>query len=122
MPRKDPDKQRAYVREWVKRDREKRPELYREKSRRQGRELREQVIAAYGGACACCREDRVEFLALDHIDGGGAEHRRRASRGGRAVYREVRAAGFPKDKFRLLCHNCNMSRGFYGYCPHEVTP
>ena len=21
--------------------------------------------------------------------------------------------------FQVLCHNCNMSKGFYGYCPHE---
>jgi radical SAM protein with 4Fe4S-binding SPASM domain len=26
---------------------------------------------------------------------------------------------YPKDLFRLLCHNCNMARGCYGYCPHE---
>ena len=28
-------------------------------------------------------------------------------------------AGFPKDKYRLLCHNCNQSMGWYGYCPHQ---
>jgi hypothetical protein len=21
--------------------------------------------------------------------------------------------------YRVLCHNCNLARGFYGYCPHE---
>lgn len=24
---------------------------------------------------------------------------------------------YPKG-FQILCHNCNMSKGFYGYCPH----
>jgi hypothetical protein len=21
--------------------------------------------------------------------------------------------------FRVLCHNCNLAIGFYGYCPHH---
>jgi hypothetical protein len=21
--------------------------------------------------------------------------------------------------YRVLCHNCNMALGFYGYCPHH---
>jgi hypothetical protein len=25
--------------------------------------------------------------------------------------------GFP-DGYRVLCHNCNMALGQYGYCPH----
>jgi hypothetical protein len=26
---------------------------------------------------------------------------------------------FP-DGFQVLCHNCNMSIGLYGYCPHQT--
>jgi hypothetical protein len=26
--------------------------------------------------------------------------------------------GYP-DTFQLLCHNCNLARGFYGTCPHQ---
>lgn len=29
-----------------------------------------------------------------------------------------RRNGYPKG-FRVLCHNCNMAIGFYGYCPHS---
>lgn len=25
---------------------------------------------------------------------------------------------FPKG-YRILCHNCNLSKSFYGYCPHQ---
>jgi hypothetical protein len=25
---------------------------------------------------------------------------------------------FPQG-FRILCHNCNQARGYYGICPHE---
>lgn len=30
---------------------------------------------------------------------------------------------WPKG-FRVLCHNCNSSLGYYGYCPHRrnTTP
>ncbi len=84
------------------------------------RELRQETIAAYGGRCACCGEDHVEFLGIDHIDGKGAEHRRALGiKGGTPMYRWLRDHGYPKDNFQLLCHNCNQARGFYGYCPHE---
>jgi hypothetical protein len=32
---------------------------------------------------------------------------------------KVKAAGYPKDRYQLLCHNCNMAKGFYGLCPHQ---
>jgi hypothetical protein len=36
------------------------------------------------------------------------------------MYTWLRNQGYPNG-FRTLCHNCNLARGFYGYCPHEVT-
>ena len=27
---------------------------------------------------------------------------------------------FPKG-FQVLCHNCNLAKGFYGKCPHEKS-
>lgn len=82
--------------------------------------LRSDALEAYGGKCECCGESRSEFLALDHIDGGGTKERRElASNTSSGVYRLARDAGFPKDKYRLLCHNCNQSMGWYGYCPHQ---
>ncbi len=27
---------------------------------------------------------------------------------------------YPKNDFRILCWNCNCSRGFSGYCPHAL--
>jgi hypothetical protein len=79
-----------------------------------------ELIAAYGGKCAClgCNESRWEFMTLDHIYGDGAEHKRRLKTS-RMVYREVRKLGYPKDRYRLLCFNCNCCRGAMGYCPHE---
>jgi len=80
------------------------------------RSQRDAVLAAYGGRCACCGEDAREFLAIDHIDGGGNAHRRSA--GIKTLTRWLIKNSFPKG-FRVLCHNCNMARGIYGYCPHS---
>jgi len=73
----------------------------------------------YGGAhCLCCGENHFEFLTLDHIGGGGAEHKRQlAVSGGYALYRRLKKQGFPSG-LRVLCWNCNCSLGMYGYCPH----
>lgn len=88
--------------------------------------LRAETLQAYGHACACagCTEIRAEFLAIDHTNGDGAAHRREICGqnklfGGTRIYGWLKKRGFPKDRFRLLCHNCNLARGFYGYCPHE---
>lgn len=85
------------------------------------RERREQVLAAYGGACMCCGEREPAFLAVDHINGGGNAHRRSLNRNGKIVgssnfYRWLVNNGFPSD-FQLLCHNCNFAKS-HGGCPH----
>jgi hypothetical protein len=86
------------------------------------RRLRAKVINAYGGKCVCCSESRIEFLALDHKDGHGNENRRAMGRsgGGAPFYVWAMKNNFP-DIFQILCHNCNFSRGAYGYCPHMTT-
>ncbi len=89
---------------------------------RRNREMRTRCIQAYGGSCACCGEDRYEFLALDHVNGGGNAHRRalKHQAHGRNFYLWLIRNEFPSDPpMRVLCHNCNMAIGLYGYCPHE---
>jgi len=82
--------------------------------------LRMEVLLHYSAGdlrCACpgCTVTEFEFLALDHVNGGGAAHRREV--GQSAVYQRLKQDGFPAG-FRVLCHNCNASHGYYGYCPH----
>lgn len=79
--------------------------------------LRKELFEAYGNKCACCGETHREFFAVDHINGGGTSEKKKI--GTRPLYLKIRAEGFPKDKYQILCHNCNMSIGFYGYCPHH---
>lgn len=124
------DARNAAARQWKATNHEK----HLEGSRRYGREHKEEISAkrktdrrtlkqtvldAYGGTCACCGERAFEFLTLDHINGDGADHRRvLASRQSAVLYRHLIAASFPSG-FRVLCFNCNSARGFYGYCPHH---
>lgn len=98
--------------------RRKHRDACRQRSREHSQALRQKVVLAYGGKCACCGESTIEFLVIDHIAGDGAEHRKSIGGSG-ALYGWLRNNGYPKDNFRLLCHNCNSARGLYGYCPHE---
>lgn len=82
-------------------------------------ELRAEVLAAYGGKCTCCAESHSDFLSIDHVNNDGAAHRREMRQaGGYNFYLWLRARGFPRDRFQLLCHNCNFAKGKYGSCPH----
>lgn len=96
---------------------EKRTEILA-KLREAGRQLKHEVIDAYGGRCACCGESAIEFMTIDHTDGGGSDHRKKTGKG-RGIYKDLKARGFPKDGFQVLCFNCNIALGFYGYCPHR---
>ena len=92
------------------------------KNKRQTRERKLAVLKAYGGECVCCGESTFEFLSIDHVRGGGDAHRREivANRGYVDIYRWLKEHKCPQDgRFQLLCFNCNMAKGFYGYCPHR---
>lgn len=89
-----------------------------ERLRQKNREFKIKVVEAYGGKCECCGETIVEFLTIDHINNDGALHRRKVGKGKR-IYKDLLTLGCPKDNYRLLCFNCNIVRGFYGYCPHK---
>lgn len=88
-------------------------------SKRALRKSREEALARYGGSCACCGEARYEFLAIDHRNGGGNRHRLSGKfTPGNGFIKWLKRNGWPKG-FRVLCHNCNSSLGYYGYCPHQ---
>ena len=84
--------------------------------------LRLAAIHAYGGECACCGEKRFEFLAIDHIKGGGRKDRARFKNNHYVWYRYLRDNEWPQGEYQILCHNCNASKGYYGACPHISYP
>jgi hypothetical protein len=83
------------------------------------RELKQRIIAAYGGKCECCLDSNFEFLTIDHINGGGTKDR--IGKAGAGFYAWLEKNGFPKSEYRLLCMNCNFAMGKYGHCPHKST-
>jgi len=81
--------------------------------------LKKEVMAHYGGRCACCGESNIEFLTIDHANGDGRLHRAVVGKG-KLMYADIKRRGFPDDQgYRVLCLNCNTSLGFNGYCPHD---
>lgn len=75
------------------------------------------AITRLGGKCACCDDDQLEFLQLDHKNGGGTAHRKKLSLGAfyywaaTAPLREVKAI------LRILCANCHHAISTRGQCP-----
>ena len=67
------------------------------------------VLAAqsgYGGKCLFCGEDRPETLVFHHVNGGGAEHRKKA--GGSAGFQKWLIENNFPDDIVLLCANCHL--------------
>ena len=110
----------AYMKKWSKNNRDKRRSICNKSSKKLYDKRRIQVLEYYGGRppkCACCGENHIEFLGIDHIKGGGVKHRKKIKSKYNNIYSFLVRNNFPKG-FRVLCYNCNLSRGFYGYCPH----
>lgn len=68
-------------------------------------------------ACQCCGITDYEFLTIDHINGGGIEHRKVVPAD--KLPKWLKANGWP-DGYRILCFNCNNCYGLYGFCVHQL--
>lgn len=123
----NPERHRENVTRWRREFKLRDPEGYTAYNREAGKKYRlkikAEMVEAYGGHCICCRETRIEFLTINHKYGGGAKHRRslpgRERNGGIGFYFWLKKQGWPQDDYDLNCFNCNCSKGFLGYCPHE---
>ena len=131
MPYKDPEKHRSVERERYRNHRNEilprkqaynslhRERIQADKRARRAR-LKLEVLNAYGGPqCVCCGELNIEFLTLDHPAKDGPEHRAQLGLGRRGgpLYDALKKQNFPPG-LRVLCSNCNVALGNYGYCPH----
>lgn len=82
--------------------------------------IRKACICHYGGQhpkCDCCGIGDYEKLVIDHIAGGGCEHRRAEGIHGRFIYQWLIDQGFPEG-YRVLCFNCNHMMSLHGVCVH----
>ena len=93
-------------------------------TKERNRELRANALIHYSNgspSCACCGEFRYEFLTLDHVHGGGNQHRREvtgSTKGGSSFYKWLKVNGYP-DGFQVLCFNCNMAKAMNGKCSYH---
>lgn len=90
-------------------------EAHAEEMRNRRLQYRREMLAEYGGKCACCGESDPRKLTMDHIDGSGHLHRKgpRRERKGYIVAVELRRQGWPKANYQLLCWSCNSVKHFY---------
>ena len=115
---KNKDKIKEYDKKWHKewyKKNKKKIHQYRQKRRLK-------VLEHYGGKppkCACCGETILQFLTIDHINGGGRKEFKKVGYG-TAFYSYLIKNNFPEG-LQVLCYNCNTAKGFYGKCPHKNT-
>lgn len=116
-----------HLRECAKRWRAENKDVIKAKKLEAHRAQRKMLWAKaieFFGPCACCGETRIEFLSIDHINGGGNAERKQKKVTGWTRILMFDRAGWPdelKEKYRILCHNCNQAYGIFGYCPHVVA-
>ena len=121
--KRNPGQNTARFNLWKKRNPEKAAKVLRDSAKKYRAGLKAQVMFAYGGSrpvCACCGEAHLEFLAVDHIHGGGNAHRREIKATfGSMFYKWLVDNRFPEG-FQLLCHNCNFAKSHGDcLCPHQ---
>ncbi len=96
-------------------------EKYNTRIKLENIEIRAEVLRHYGNMCQCCGESEAVFLAFDHLNGGGARHRREiVAMGFMTIARWLKANGYPEE-FRILCHNCNWAEHAKAACPHRIN-
>lgn len=108
------EEQSNYMKEWYQNNKEQ----HQANTKALHHKRKKEVIEAYGGKCSCCGETEIDFLAIDHIENNGAEHRKETGNGTK-FHRWIRANNFP-DRLQVLCHNCNFSKFIGGgICVHK---
>lgn len=125
----NPGRHRDNVARWRREFKAKDPEGYKgyenNRNRKHRAKVKAETIKAYGGRCQCvgCTVADPEFLTLHHVRGNGAAHRAelfpKGANAGYRFYLWLKKNGYPKGDYELHCYNCNCSKGFHGYCPHE---
>jgi hypothetical protein len=91
-------------------------EALREQTLRRLAAVKSAVFDHYGHTCACCGSS--EKLTIDHVGGGGQEHRKEIGGGGPVMYRWLVKNGFP-DGYQTLCNPCNSSKAGGAACRRD---
>ncbi|CAJ0701807.1 hypothetical protein LMG19089_02931 [Ralstonia edaphis] len=116
----DPEKHRARQRAYKNSDAKPAVLAYNRKWSAEYRaSLKAEMLAAYGNACNCCGECEAMFLQLDHIENDGHMDRKLHKTSAK-LWSKLKKLGWPKDRYQLLCANCNFGKAMNGgICPHQ---
>jgi hypothetical protein len=86
---------------------------FNEWARDYNKKMRIECLIHYGGnppRCACCNENHIDFLTLDHINGHGRQEIKRFGyRSGSYFYSWLIKNNFPV-LLQVMCYNCNCSK------------
>lgn len=115
MPYKDPIKAKEFAKRYRGRYRDK----ANARSKRWQITLRNLLHENLGERCNCCSLRGRPFLTLDHINNDG---RIDGYKSGRDILLQARDSGWDKNKYQILCYNCNYAkRNNKGTCPHKLV-
>lgn len=120
MPRLDKSASKAYMKKYYAKNKAKMNEDNKRRGKERHKEAKLKCLTHYSDnvlKCACCDEDKYDFLTLNHINGGGNKHRQNIKQG-RTFYEMLVNQGFP-DGLNVMCYNCNIASGILGKCPHK---
>ena len=112
----NPEKYREYFKTQRIKWETKHPGYHNNLNRRRYAEVKTLLFNAYGNKCFCCGESEPGFLTLDHILRDGKSERIRY---GNRMYAKIAKEGFPRDRYRLACMNCNWGMRLGNACPHQ---
>ncbi len=129
MAYKDLDKKREYHKKWYHenkdrlrelqiQNRARTNELSRQRRQEQGDEerayeaewraknsLHVRIIRALGEKCVRCGFDNILALQIDHVNGGGTQHRK--SFANNTAYLKYVLEHADSGEYQILCSNCN---------------
>jgi hypothetical protein len=111
-----------HIKDYYKKWYAARPGYQSRSAKKHLQKVKSAIIAAYGGKCQCCGDSQPIFLSIDHIHNDG--HLDKYANGwrylGAALYSRILKEGCPKDRYQLLCWNCNCGKRVnQGICPHK---
>lgn len=112
------EKQGEYARRWRENNSARNVQVQKDYRFR----ARTRALEHYGAKCACCGEQNRTFLAFDHVNNDGYEHRRTEKIvSSHQLVAWIIRNDFPEN-IQVLCHNCNFGKRLNdGICPHQCT-
>lgn len=119
--KKNLDRDREANRKWIKNN----PEKYKEIWQRTNRQYKEKVLSIVGDGklkCARCGCDKIEFLEVNHQNGGGAQEYKHGGNN-KKMYAMIVSGERGTEDLNILCKPCNNLHYLelkFGPQPYEI--